>query len=124
MYPAMSKCPVCSSAMTVTRLYCRHCDSALEGQFSLGLFHQLSAEQLDFLETFVRCEGKISWVQQELGLSYPAVRSRLDGVIRALGYEVKEEAPRAAASERRDILSNLAEGKITSEEAIKLLQGG
>jgi len=95
----------------------------LEGQFSLGRFYQLSPHQLEFLETFVRCEGKISWVQQELGLSYPAVRSRLNDVIRALGYEVMEEAPRVAASERRTILSDLAEGKITSEEAIKLLQG-
>jgi hypothetical protein len=77
---------------------------------------------LDFLETFVRCEGKISWVQRELGLSYPAVRGRLNDLIRALGYEVREEPPRVAASERRAVLSELAEGKITSEEAIKLLQ--
>jgi len=123
MYPVMGKCPVCGSTLTVTRLYCRHCDSALEGQFSLGHFYQLSPEQLEFLETFVRCEGKISWVQQELGLSYPTVRSRLNDVIRGLGYEVKEEAPSVAASERKGILSELAEGKITSEEVIKLLQG-
>jgi len=78
---------------------------------------------MEFLETFVRCEGKISWAQHELGLSYPTVRSRLNDLIRALGYEVKEEPPRAAASERRAILSELAEGTITSQEAIKLLQG-
>jgi len=124
MYPVMGKCPICGGTLTVTRLHCRHCDSVLEGQFSLGHFYQLSPEQLEFLETFVRCEGKISWVQQELGLSYPAVRSRLNDVIRTLGYEVKEEAPHVAASERKAILSDLAEGKITSEEAIKLLRGG
>jgi hypothetical protein len=90
----------------------------------LGRFHQLSPEQLDFLETFIRCEGKISWVQQEMELSYPAVRSRLNDVIRSLGYEVKDEAPRVAASERRAILSELAEGNITSEEAIRLLRAG
>jgi hypothetical protein len=123
MYPVSGKCPVCGDTLTVTRLHCRRCDSVLEGQFSLGRFDRLSPEQSAFLETFVRCEGKISWVQQELGLSYPAVRSRLNDLIRALGYEVREEAPRAAASERRAILSELAEGKITSEEAIKLLQG-
>lgn len=122
MYPVMGKCPVCGSTLTVTRLYCRHCDSALEGQFGLGHFYQVSPEQLEFLETFVRCEGKISWVQQEMGLSYPAVRSRLNDVIRALGYEVKEEPPRVAALERRAVLSDVAEGKITSEEAIKLLR--
>jgi hypothetical protein len=122
MYPVTGKCPVCGSTLTVTRLHCRHCDSTLEGQFSLGHFYQLSPDQLEFLETFVRCEGKISWVQQEMGLSYPAVRSRLNDVIQSLGYEVKEEAPQVTASERKAILNELAEGKITSEEAIKLLQ--
>jgi len=122
MYPVMGKCPVCGNTLTVTRLYCRHCDSALEGQFSLGPFYQLSPEQLEFLETFVRCEGKISWVQQEMDLSYPAVRSRLNEVIRALGYEVREEAPHVTASRRKAILEDLAAGKITSEEAIKLLR--
>jgi hypothetical protein len=122
MYAVTGKCPVCGGTLTVTRLHCRHCDSALEGQFSLGHFHQLSPEQLEFLEHFVRCEGKISWVQQELELSYPAVRNRLNDVIRALGYEVRDEPPRIAASGRRAVLSELAEGKISSEEAIKLLQ--
>jgi hypothetical protein len=94
----------------------------MEGQFSLGRSYQLPPEHMEFLETFVRCEGKISWVQQEMGLSYPAVRSRRNDIIRALGYEVKEEAPHVAASERGAILNELAEGKLTSEEAIKLLQ--
>lgn len=42
MYPVVGKCPVCGDTMTVTRLHCRGCDSALEGQFSLGRFYQLS----------------------------------------------------------------------------------
>jgi hypothetical protein len=124
MYPVMGECPVCGSTLTVTRLHCRHCDSALEGQFSLGRFYQLSPEQLEFLETFVRCDGKISWVQQELGLSYPTVRGRLNDVIQALGYEVREEPVRLAASTRKGVLADLAEGKLTSAEAIKVLRGG
>ncbi len=123
MYPVIGKCPVCGETMTVTRLHCRSCDSALEGQFSLGRFYQLSPEQLAFIETFIRCEGKLTRVQDELGMSYPTARSRLTDVIQALGYEVREEPPTISAEERKAILERLAAGEITSEVAIELLKG-
>jgi len=122
MYPVLGRCPVCGESLTVTRLHCRSCDSALEGHFQLGRFYQLSPEQLSFVETFVRNEGRLNKVQEELGLSYPTVRSRLNDVIRALGYEVKEEAT-LSAEQRRNVLEELAQGKITSDDAVKLLQG-
>jgi hypothetical protein len=109
--------------MLVTRLYCRACDSALEGHFTLGRFYQLTAEQLAFVETFIRCEGKLNRVQQELSISYPTARARLVEVIRALGYEVEEPSARLSADERSAILEQLAQGKITSEEALALIQG-
>ncbi len=123
MYPVMGKCPVCGDTMTVARLYCRTCDSALEGQFSLGRFYRLSPEQLAFVETFIRCEGKLTRVQEELSISYPTARARLTEVIRALGYEVHEEAPSISADERKAILERLAAGEITSAEAVELLKG-
>ena len=123
MYPVLGKCPVCGESMIVTRLYCRTCDSALEGHFTLGRFYQLSPEQMAFVETFIRCEGKLTRVQEELSMSYPTVRARLNEVIRALGYEVQENTPRLSAEERSTILAQLASGEISSEEAVTLLQG-
>ena len=124
MYPVMGKCPVCGESLNVTRLHCRHCDTTLEGQFALGRFYQLSPEQLAFVETFVRCEGKITRVQEELGLSYPAVRARLNDAIRGLGYEVKEEEPVLPLAERQAVLDDLAKGKIKPDEALRLLRTG
>jgi len=124
MYPVVGRCPVCEQALEVTRLYCRHCDTALEGHFSLGRFYELSPEQLHFVETFVRCQGKLNRVQEELRLSYPTVRSRLHDVIRALGYEVDEEEEAPVASEARQaVLAALAAGEITAEEAARRLRG-
>jgi hypothetical protein len=123
MYPVVGKCPVCDNTLTVTRLHCRKCDSALEGQFSLGRFYQLSPEQLAFVETFIRCEGKLTRVQDELGMSYPTARGRLTDVIRALGYKVREEPPSVSPEERKGILEQLATGEITSEDAVELLKG-
>jgi hypothetical protein len=122
MYPVIGKCPVCGEPMIVSRLYCRACDSSLEGHFTLGRFYQLTPEQIAFVETFIRCEGKLTRVQQELGMSYPTARSRLTDVIQALGYEV-EESTKLSTEERNTILEQLAKGEISSQEAVALLQG-
>jgi hypothetical protein len=114
---------VCHDDLLVTRLVCRNCGTALEGRFTMGRLFQLTREQLHFVEVFLRCEGKINRVQEELGISYPTVRSRLVEVIRALGYEVGEE--READEERRqEILERLARQEISSEEAFSLLEEG
>jgi hypothetical protein len=122
MFPVIGKCPVCGDNLSVSRLHCRACDSALEGQFSLGRFYQLSPEQLSYVETFIRCEGKLTRLQDELGMSYPTARARLTEVIRALGYEVREEQPSVPPEERKAILERLATGDISSEDAVGLLK--
>jgi hypothetical protein len=125
MNPVIGLCPICGESLAVTRLHCRNCDTSVEGHFALGRLYQLSSQQLQFVETFIRCEGKINRVEQEMGLSYPAVRARLTEVIRALGYEVGDSdgSERVSDEERREILNQLSEGKIDAEEAVKLLQG-
>jgi hypothetical protein len=123
MNPVIGRCPICSESLTVTRLHCRNCDTSLEGHFTLGRLYQLTPEQLQFVEIFIRCEGKINRVEQEIGMSYPAVRARLTEVIRALGYEVGETEKESLSEEdRREILSQVSAGKIKAEEAIQLLR--
>jgi len=96
----------------------------LEGHFSLGRFYELSPEQLHFVETFVRCQGKLNRVQEELRLSYPTVRNRLHDVIRALGYEVDEEEETSVTAEmRQEVLASLASGEISAEDAARRLRG-
>jgi hypothetical protein len=124
MNPVIGQCPICNDTLHVTRLHCRNCDTALEGHFSLGRLYQLSPEQLAFVELFVRCEGKINRVEQELGLSYPAVRARLTEVIEAMGYEVGDGSKETITEEERlQILADLNAGRITSEEALRQLRG-
>ncbi|MEJ2207961.1 MAG: DUF2089 domain-containing protein [Anaerolineae bacterium] len=123
MYPVIGKCPVCGDVLSVTRLHCRNCDSALEGQFTLGRFYQLSPQQLSFVETFIRCEGKLTRVQEELGMSYPTARARLTDVIQALGYEVDEGDGDVSPQERKTILERLATGELSSEQAVEMLKG-
>ncbi len=126
MNPVIGQCPICGNTLHVTRLNCRNCDTTIDGHFTLGRLYQLSPEQLEFVEIFMRCEGKINRVEQEIGLSYPAVRARLNDVIRALGYEVGDsQTPARAIPEevRRDILNDLQTGRFSAEEALQLLRG-
>src|SRR6266511_4081690 len=124
MYAAPTRCPVCRSELTVTRLHCPACDTSIEGQFAGGPFSQLTAEHLDFIVTFVRCEGKINRMEQEIGLSYPTIRNRLHEVIRALGYEPgKDESPEVDAERRSSVIADLEAGKISAEQAMRILRG-
>lgn len=123
MYPVINECPVCKEPLVVTRLHCRNCDTNVEGHFTLGRFHSLSPEQIHFAETFIRCEGKINRVEDELNISYPTVRARLNDLIRAMGYEVKEEETPIKPIDRGTILAELAEGAISAEEAAQRLAG-
>ncbi len=123
-YPVFGRCPVCDGRLEVVQLHCPQCDTTINGHFALTRFHQLTAEQLAFVETFIRCEGKLNRVEEELGISYPTVRNRLNEVLVALGYKAREEqAPTISPEERRAILAQLERGEITAEQAIEMLKG-
>ena len=136
MYPVPGICPVCGDHLAATRLHCGRCATTLEGLFTLGRFHYLSREQQQFIGIFIKCRGKIKDVEQELGISYPTVVRMLDEVVAALGLDETEEIPDAAPipstpepppaisfEQRRTILDDLSQGRISSAEALRLLQG-
>lgn len=72
------------------------------------------------MEVFLKCRGNIKDVEKELGLSYPTVRNRLDGVLQALGY-----APASVTTtdlRRQEIIAALSAGNITAAEAAQQLK--
>jgi hypothetical protein len=123
MSQMLTTCPVCQAQLTATRLHCRNCDTSIEGHFELGRLGRLDEDQLSFIETFIRCEGKLSRMEKEVGLSYPTLRSRLTEAIEAMGFEVGPEEPSLSDEERHQILDDLASGRVTSEEAMNMLEG-
>ena len=131
MLPLPRRCPLTGGPIVVTRFYCPDADVSIEGRFAVETppFAQLSPDQLKFVEIFVRNEGKLNRMEDELGLSYPTIRSRLHEIIRALGYEPgRDEAPPAPpappAPDRKAVLADLDAGRISFEDAMKLLAGG
>src|SRR5690242_4191429 len=91
-HDVISTCPVCSGELAVTRLHCRSCGTTIEGEFSVGRFGRLTREQLQLLESFLRSRGNLRDMERELGISYPTVRSRVEQLVRALGFGPRDEA--------------------------------
>lgn len=118
MDPNVPVCPVCTSPMSVKRLECAHCGTALEGRFSTP-FAGLSPELISFAERFIRARGNLKEMERGTGLSYPGLRSRLDDLVQALGGEVSPQEP----SPGEAVLDRLRAGEISAQDAIALLRG-
>lgn len=124
MNNALTRCPVCQNELTIVRLHCEACDTALEGRFGGGPFAHLTREQTDFVLTFLRCEGKLNRVEQELGLSYPTLRNRLLEIIRTLGYEPgRDDGVDVSEDRRRQVLEDLDSGRLSADAAMRILRG-
>lgn len=127
LYPLPTQCPVCSGELAITGVRCINCETTMAGQFSQGRFANLNQPQWHFIETFIRCKGKIKDVEVALDISYPTVVARLNEVVRALGFESGDEATemrRIAANEerRRDILQRLERKEIGPKDALRLME--
>ncbi|MBI5032805.1 MAG: DUF2089 domain-containing protein [Chloroflexi bacterium] len=128
MNQVFGNCPVCGKELIVTKLECRSCGTDIGGQFSIGRLAQFDADQIQFVETFIKNRGNAYKVGEELGMPYSTVRARLTDIIRAMGYEPgaepKEEPLAKVAPEvRKAVLDDLAKGKISADDAVRLLQG-
>jgi hypothetical protein len=130
-HDVISTCPVCSSELSVTRLHCSTCGTTLDGDFSVGRFGRLSRDQLALLESFLRSRGNLRDMERELNISYPTVRSRVEALVRALGFGPRAVAEGAAAdveaeeepgASRQEILERLARHEIGAEEAAAMIR--
>ena len=141
-------CPVCSGSLYPTEVTCSDCGTQVRSAFQGCGFCRLTADQLQFVEIFLRSRGNLSGVGDELDISYPTVARRLEAVVAALdgragspptvspAVPVAPAAPQVPvppvaeskrteddlARERREILEMLDHGDITAEEATRRLQ--
>lgn len=128
--PMPNKCPLCSGNLEVTETSCLDCRVQLRGHFTLAPYRNLDAEQIKFLETFLRCRGVIRDMEAALGISYPTVRARLDALLSALGfadgpYAEPPPAPMTAAhkaAKRKKILTAIENGTLDADAGLSALQ--
>lgn len=113
---APSRCPQCDGPLQIAALHCPQCDLTLTGEFARCRFCELCPEHREFLEAFIRCRGVIRQMEQELGISYPTVKSRIDDLLEVLSFE--GPATPGGVESVRDVLQELDRGECSAEEAV------
>ncbi len=126
MNKLLARCPVCEQELHVTTLECAQCGTEMRGHFEIGRFARLATDDLYFIEIFVKNRGNAYRVAEELEIPYSGVRARLTDIIAAMGYDSEPEPvqePAVPPERRKTILEQVAAGQLTSEQAVKILQG-
>jgi len=131
--PVLTTCPVCKNNLHVHTLHCDHCDTSIEGTFTLSKFNYLETEKLYFIEIFIKNRGNIKMIEKELNISYPTVKKMLDDVIVGLGYSLeaieddpffKEKEKEEPKVNKSSILERIEKGELKVADAIELLKKG
>lgn len=112
----INKCPNCGDEMVITSYRCNSCYTEVTGEFEIDKFQRLDKEDKEFIELFLQKRGSIKDVGEEIGISYPTVRNRIDRIVSKLGGTVDKKTGRI------DILNMLDNGEITAEKAKSLLE--
>src|SRR3954470_18353519 len=116
--PINQDCPYCGGSMVVSRMSCGHCSISVDATFPMSRLSTLPVEHQKFIEMFVLAGGNLKEIAEQVGVSYPTIRSRLDKVIEVLRGEI--------AKTRRvqgNVLDAVEPGKTNAEAAAKLIKG-
>src|SRR5881392_4036526 len=111
------ECPYCAAPMAVTRMTCARCSVAVDAAFPMSRLASLPVEHQRFIEMFVLAGGNLKEIAEQVGVSYPTIRSRLDKVIELLRAEIAK-----TQRVRGNILDAVEPGKTNAEDAAKLIK--
>lgn len=114
-----SECPSCRANLSVTRLACESCSTALEGTFELPALLRLAPGDVTFVIRFVKTSGSLKEMSRLYGQSYPTIRNRLDAIIQQLD---RMEGAVAKDGQRHDILDAIAKGTMSVAAAERKLR--
>jgi hypothetical protein len=115
--PITNECPYCRMAMAVTQMTCGHCHVSVTADFPMSRLAGLPVEHQRFIEMFVLAGGNLKEIAEQVGVSYPTIRSRLDKVIEALRVEISK-----TQRVRGNVLDAVEHGKTTAADAARLIK--
>ena len=125
MSKLISKCPCCSGTLNVAALQCPGCGVELRNSFELSTFDRLEKDQMDFLLSFLKHRGSLKSLQEEMNISYPTAKKRLEELLVAL--ELEQEVRCTEEQEVLD-LSNISADRNSNRASeiikAKLLDNG
>src|SRR6266536_1955078 len=117
IHPVNQDCPYCGTTMVVTRMTCGQCDVSIDAAFPMSRLGSLPVEHQRFIEMFVLSGGNLKEIAEQVGVSYPTIRSRLDKVIEALRNEISK-----TRQVKGNVLDAVDQTRQSAEVAAKLIK--
>jgi hypothetical protein len=112
-----NECPYCGGVMAVTKMACESCRVSISAAFPMSRLAGLPVEHQRFIEMFVLASGNLKEIAEQVGVSYPTIRSRLDKVIELLRAEISK-----TQRVRGNVLDAVEPGKTNAEDAARLIK--
>jgi hypothetical protein len=128
MKSVVTRCPICTGDLVVSRLTCGHCETTIETSVAFPGLMRLPGDLQKFVLVFLACRGNIREVEKVMGVSYPTVCKRLDLVNELLGNGRNEgggkrQEEKNGEGKRAEILEQVERGEITAKQAATMLKG-
>lgn len=118
MLKVPTTCPVCGNKTHVAVVKCDSCGTTVNNNFDFTPFESLSNNQIEFVLSFIECEGSIKEMEKRFDISYPTVKSRLSEIKKVLGLA------ESVKSYKMSVIDDIANGAIDVNSAIELLKKG
>src|SRR3954470_9309533 len=115
--PINQDCPYCGGSMVVSRMSCGHCSISVDATFPMSRLGGLPVEHQRFIEMFVLSGGNLKEIAEQVGVSYPTIRSRLDKGIEALRNEISK-----TRTVKGNVLDAVDQTRQSAEVAAKLIK--
>ena len=125
MRKILEQCPTCGGPLTVTEVQCQRCHTQVRSRYSPCPFCSLAADQLVFVKLIIEKRGNLRELEKVLGISYPTVRGKLEEIAERLAATSVPEGPPPPSpgdEARREILRQVAEGKLSVREGLARLR--
>src|SRR5262249_43278696 len=100
--------------MVVSQMSCGQCRVSVTADFPMSRLAALPVEHQRFIEMFVLAGGNLKLIAEQVGVSYPTIRSRLDKVIEALRGQIAK-----TQDVRGSVLDAAEPGKTTAADAAR-----
>ena len=148
MQKLFNQCPSCGGQLVITECKCPACQLQMRGEFQLGQLSSLSDEALTFIKVFLSVRGNLTEVEAKPpdvmryfvrvkpdALDAFISNNKLDEINNALNRtdaadELRlkklnsppEIKPVSAEETRKDILQQVADGRLSPAEAVQKLR--
>jgi hypothetical protein len=120
----ITQCPCCGEKLHISALQCSGCGVEIKNEFEPSKFDTLGKEQRAFLFSFLKNRGNMKTVQNELGISYPTAKKKLDDLLESLDIAKTNDDNAQGSVDMSNLIADSASVKASEIIKAKLIEHG